>query len=212
MNSNPVLTRFTSLTLLAALAGCATNAQTGSIAGAVTGCGLAVLLDKGAKNQLAKCAEGAIPLAIAGYYLGRQSDLQLARDAVKQISAGQPNQVTVQLRTANLAVPEADRAAVNNAASIESLDTMVVSVPQPQVRNQAQQAINSLARVGKYLADSQSNARVTVAAQSQKDYDFIVDRVQSGYGRPVTAKKVAYQFKPLTNITHVLVEVVPVAG
>ena len=211
MTLHTVLTRVTPMILIAALTGCATNAQTGSVAGGAAGCALGLLLDKGNKHQLAKCAEGAAPLALAGYYLGRQRDLQLARDAAMQISNGQPGQVAVQLRTANLMVPQENRASVNNAASIESLDTMLVSVPQPQVKRMDPQATRSLARVGKYLADSQGNARVTVSAQSQQDYDFIVSSVRGGYGRPLAPQKVVYQYRPLTRGTQALVEVTPVA-
>jgi len=194
----------------ALLCGCANNAQTGALAGGAMGCAMGLLLDHGNKNRVAKCAEGGVPLAAAGYYVGRQRDLALAQRAAEQIRGSQPpGVVAVQMRTTNVAVPEADRAALHNASTIESLDTMIVSVPQPQVQRMDPKVVDSLGRVGKFVSDAQSNLRVTVSTQSRKDYDFMVASMQRGYSTPQPPQKVSYQYRPLTRGTQATVEVSP---
>lgn len=197
--------------LITLLTGCQTNAQTGAAVGAGVGCGIAMFLEKNPNSRASACAVGGSAMAAVGYLVGRQKDLELARTAAAQIRASQPaGTIAVQMKTKNTVVQPENRAAMNNASTVESLDTMIVSVPQPQIQRMDAKATSTLSMVGKYVSEAQSNSTVVVSAMSQTDYNFIVNSMQKGYGKALPPQKVSYTFKQLARGTQATVEVSPV--
>lgn len=189
--------------------GCASSAATGAAIGGTTGCAVAMVLEKDPKKRATACLFGVTAGGVAGYLLGRQQDLALAKAAAQQIQASQPGVAAVQMYTQNLAVPLEARAKINNAETIESLDTMVVSVPVSQIQRMDPKAANTLSMVGKFVSDANTNSRVVISAATPQDYDYMVASMKHGYGKPLPPQKVAYQYRALTRGTLASVEVSP---
>src|SRR5450830_1181891 len=120
MKSKLVLAGVSASILITLLSGCQTNAQTGAAVGGGIGCGIAVFLEKNPNSREAACAKGAIAMGAIGYLIGRQKDLELAKATAVQIQASQPvGTVAVQMKTQNIVVRPENRAAMNNASTIE---------------------------------------------------------------------------------------------
>ena len=192
------------------VSGCATSAETGALMGSSAGCLIAIQIEKDPKKRTAACIVVGAAAGAAGFYIGRQQDLVLARAAAQQIQASQPGVVAVQMRTQSLAVPLESRSQINNVSTIESLDTMVISVPVSQIQRMDPKAANTLSMVGKFVSDANTNSRVIVSASNLQDYEYMVNKMKSGYSRPLSLQKVAYQYQPLTRGTQASVEVSPV--
>lgn len=112
------------------LSGCQNSPMGSTAVGGVLGCigGAAIAAGTGG-NPGTGCAIGAALGAPTGYYVGRQKDLENARQAKAAIERQSSDIAVVQLTTRQEAVP-ADKRNDVGAASVESMDSMQVNVPQ----------------------------------------------------------------------------------
>lgn len=215
MNTTPH--RSHTIRLLAGLAavllvGCQTtgeHATSGATFGALLGCAAGAAIAHGTGHKAAQgCAAGAALGAVSGYFIGRQQDLELARQthaAIRHASAGTAD---VQVKTRHEAVPPEQRQETRGAESVEVVDALVVNVPQNLVSRKDPRAVQTLARIGGYVSGAEAPAHVLVTTRTQADYDYMVGNIEQGYTRPTTAPKVTYEYRPLTRGTQSAVEVV----
>lgn len=110
--------------------------------------------------------------------------------------ARRPGDVAVvQLTTRQEAVP-ADKRNNVGAASVESMDSMQVNVPQALVKKRDKRLQQPLSQVGNYVSSASSNAN-------------IVANIKKGYRSKVTPDKVTYEYRELTRGTQSAIQVVP---
>ena len=194
------------------LAGCQTtgnHATSGATFGALLGCATGAAIAHSTGQHAARgCAAGAALGAVTGYFVGRQQDLALARQTRDEIHHTSAGAAEVTLKTRHETVPPDQRKETNGAESVEVVDALVVNVPQNLVSRKDPRVDQTLARVGGYISEAKTDARVIVTARTQADYDYMVKSIEDGYTRPTTAPKVVYEHRPLTRGTQSAVEVV----
>ena len=183
------------------ITGCATNeAMKSAGIGGALGCvgGVAIAAMTGG-NAAQGCAIGATAGAFLGYMDGRKKDLQLAeqlRTNILNESRGTETQVIVSKRQER--VPEAERVNANDAKSFETVDKMVINVPNTLVAKKDARALQTFTRVGNYVSSSTAPATVTINARSTQDYDYILASIRSGYGNTnPEPQKVQYVYSEL---------------
>lgn len=193
------------------LSGCQ-NSPAGSMAvGGVVGClsGAAIAAGTGG-NPRTGCAIGAALGAPTGYYVGRQKDLENARQAKAAIERQSGDVAAVQLNTRQEAVP-ADKRNDVGAASVESVDSMQVNVPQELVKKRDKRLKQPLSQVGNYVSSASSKANIVVTTRSKSDFNYIVANIKNGYSGKVAADKVTYEYREQTRGTQSAIQVVPSA-
>ena len=114
----------------------------------------------------------------------------------------------VQLTTRQEAVP-ADKRNNVGAASVESMDSMQVNVPQALVKKRDKRLQPPLSQVGNYVSSASSNANIVVTTRSKSDFNYIVANIKKGYSGKVTPDKVTYEYRELTRGTQSAIQVVP---
>ena len=208
----PKFFKISALALATLLAtGCATNeAMKGGAIGGAVGCAGGAIIAKMTGGSAAQgCAIGGAAGAVVGYMDGRKKDLQLAeqiRERIMSDAYGTDTQVVVTKRQE--VVPEAERAQANNAKSYETVDKMVVNVPNTLVAKQDARAAQTFSRVGNYVSSATAPATVTINARNPQDYEYIVKSIRSGYGKTnPEPQKVKYVFTELKRGSQASVEV-----
>lgn len=206
------MTRSTTLTLVllagSVLLGGCQNSQMGSTAlGGAAGClgGAIIAIGTGGKPGVG-CAIGAALGAPSGYYIGRQKDLQQARQVQADIERQSADVAAVQVSTRQVAVPADERNAVG-AASIDAVDSMQVNVPQALVNKRDKRLKEPLGRVGSYVSGARSKANVVVTTRSKGDFNYIVRTIKSGYNGKIATDKVTYQYREQTRGTQSAIQV-----
>ena len=204
--------RMTCIAAVVALAtGCATQSQTQGTIGAGIGCATgSVLAIVAGKNAAGGCVAGAALGGSVGYMKGRQADLIAARAAAQHIqrTAGS-NGSTVQVSARTQAVAVSDRVAMGNVSQIEAVDKMVVNVPKSLVVKRDSRAAETFGRIGNYVSTANTASVVTVKADNESEFRYILSQIQSGYpsGRSPAENQVQYRFEPSVRGSQVSVEV-----
>ena len=191
--------------------GCATQSQTQAGIGAGAGCVAGAVFAKMVGENPGKfCAGGAAVGGTIGYLKGRQADLDLARTAAQDIQRnGAATGSTVQLTTRSAAVPVSERASMGNATQVDTLDKMVVNVPKTLVAKRDPRASETFSRVGNYVSNANGPAVVTVKADTETEFRYIVSEIRGGYssGKYPEPNKVQYKFEPSPRGSQASVEV-----
>jgi len=197
--------------IVAIVTGCATQSQTQAVIGGTTGCAVGAALAKAmGKDAGPGCAVGATVGATAGYLKGRQADLALARAAAQDIQrTASASGSTVQVNTRTQAVPIDERAAMGNASQVETVDKMVVNVPKSLVARRDPRAAETFGRVGNYVSTASAPSVVTVKADNESEFQYIVSQIQGGYSsrNAPAANRIQYRFEPSRRGSQASVEV-----
>ncbi|MCH4881320.1 hypothetical protein EQV97_28705 [Pseudomonas sp. TMW22090] len=193
------------------LSGCQNSLVGSTAVGGVLGCigGAAIAAGTGG-NPGTGCAIGAALGAPTGYYVGRQKDLENARQAKAAIERQSSDVAVVQLTTRQEAVP-ADKRNDVGAASVESMDSMQVNVPQALVKKRDNRLKQPLSQVGNYVSSASSKANIVVTTRSKSDFNYIVANIKKGYTGKVAPDKVTYEYRELTRGTQSAIQVMPSA-
>ena len=193
------------------LSGCQNSPMGSTAVGGVLGCigGAAIAAGTGGHPGTG-CAIGAALGAPTGYYVGRQKDLENARQAKAAIERQSGDVAVVQLTTRQEAVP-ADKRSDVGAASVESMDSMQVNVPQTLVKKRDKRLKQPLSQVGNYVSSASSKANIVVTTRSKSDFNYIVTNIKKGYTGKVSPDKVTYEYRELTRGTQSAIQVMPSA-
>ena len=189
------------------LSGCQHSPVGSSALGGAVGClgGAAISVGTGGSPGIG-CAIGAALGAPSGYYIGRQKDLQQAQQAKADIERQSGDVAAVRVSTRQVAVPADERNAVG-AASIETVDSMQVNVPQALVKKRDKRLREPLGRVGNYVSSARSKASVIVTTRSKGDFNYIVKTIKNGYNGKVANDKVTYEYREQARGTQSAIQV-----
>lgn len=189
MNSTMLRKIFPAILVAFGLVGCANNAQNGALIGAVAGCGLAK-----ASGNSNHCLRAAAAGAAVGYWIGRQKDAQEAKLAAANINKQYANAgIQAQTKTRMETVPQDARTGqLQNVASVEVLDEIVVTMPAKQLAERAPEAQQALKQVGAYVASAQDPSAVTISAKNEDDFRYAANTIQTGYPPNTAADKARF--------------------
>lgn len=189
------------------LSGCQNSPMGSATLGGAAGClGGAVISVGTGGSPGAGCIIGAALGAPSGYYIGRQKDLQQARQAKADIERQSADVAAVRVNTRQVGVPADERNAVG-AASIETVDSMQVNVPQALVKKRDKRLKEPLGRVGNYVSSARSKANVVVTTRSKGDFNYIVKAIKNGYSRKVANDRVTYEYREQTRGTQSAIQI-----